>query len=710
MLLCIGCLAARPAAALDAAVNVRGDREQGRAGAEAYDQRSVRSEASLDQRLQLEIPVSLLLHYGALREQFWSEIGALSSSFEAVTQQPGLALSMRSGGIRVGLTGNGFRKDYYGEGFDGRRDERLDYGGYGAFDRATYRLQARWRRTDAWRRDPAAGDDHTRENDLEAGGRVALPHGGDVTYDYTENDNRNLTLGYRSLFRAHSLELRTADRFAADRGRYALQVRSQRSDQRLETGANAGRVYLQPQVGGYLLDDTPETHDPLESALTEVPALYDNNRTAATTINLGDTAPAVREYGGDYRNIQYDFGAPRDLSAAELYVDRILQFPQFWRWRVFVTSDPQASAWTELGPEAVTVTYREWDSSLRGWEVVFAAPVNARFFKLVDVKLGPTVPDLYVTELEVYGPSAGAATTTETSFWRHRVDGEAAYDVRPDLNVRYDLTLDLRRYDSGGEDLTGATHQLTSRWQRGIWAVTGTGEIHSLRSGGQPQTRLNSQLLSVSRGVGGPLLATLSWNRIADHSADLDKTTSTWAIDASWEIAPALRWLQKASYGRLDDEALQLRSRAWVIMTGLHGSPVPSLTIDLRDEQRWVDQQAGTGFTRFGDTQSIVHWTPLPLVSIDSEVHYQVRDRADWVLRHLVTWNLLPGGSLEPQLTATDYRDTRTDTYQRGGGIAMTWRPRPRLFLAAGIEKTYFSHLGDRSWPVNSHAEANWTF
>ena len=160
----------------------------------------------------------------------------------------------------------------------------------------------------------------------------------------------------------------------------------------------------------------------------------------------------------------------------------------------------------------------------------------------------------------------------------------------------------------------------------------------------------------------------------------------------------------------LNDEALGLSSQAWVIITDLQGSPRPNLSIDLRDEERWVNRVGGVGFTRFADTQSIVHWAPAPLIAIESEVHYQVRDRADWVLRHLLTWSLLPGGSVEPQLTATDYRDTRTDTYQRGGGFNVTWRPRPRLYVSAGMEKTYFEHQGERSWPLNSRAEANWTF
>ena len=48
--------------------------------------------------------------------------------------------------------------------------------------------------------------------------------------------------------------------------------------------------------------------DPLEGNPTSEPALYDGNRQAATTIDLGDAAPVVHQFGGDYRNIEYDFG------------------------------------------------------------------------------------------------------------------------------------------------------------------------------------------------------------------------------------------------------------------------------------------------------------------------------------------------------------------------------------------------------------------
>ena len=71
-----------------------------------------------------------------------------------------------------------------------------------------------------------------------------------------------------------------------------------------------GLQYLLPSAGGFWIDDSPSLLDPLEAQPELVPALYDNDRTTSTTINLGDEAPRGRDYGGDYRNIYLDFGEP----------------------------------------------------------------------------------------------------------------------------------------------------------------------------------------------------------------------------------------------------------------------------------------------------------------------------------------------------------------------------------------------------------------
>ena len=93
--------------------------------------------------------------------------------------------------------------------------------------------------------------------------------------------------------------------------------------------------------------DTPEEFDPLEEPPLPVPELYDLNRDAATIVNIGDNAPVGREYGGDYRNIVFDFGTGEDLISGFLFLDRELVFPypNFFEWLIYVSNDPEGRRW-----------------------------------------------------------------------------------------------------------------------------------------------------------------------------------------------------------------------------------------------------------------------------------------------------------------------------------------------------------------------------
>ena len=65
---------------------------------------------------------------------------------------------------------------------------------------------------------------------------------------------------------------------------------------------------LWEQTGSNFSHDLAIAAVAMTRGLTVVPALFDRDRVTATSINLGDSAPVVREFGGDYRNLQFDFG------------------------------------------------------------------------------------------------------------------------------------------------------------------------------------------------------------------------------------------------------------------------------------------------------------------------------------------------------------------------------------------------------------------
>lgn len=711
----VALLAAAPARALDGWADLRGFRQEGRAGTSAYTTRSVQAEGRLDQRIDFSRALYLQIRYGALREANWSDFAGQVSDYETITQQPNATLTLRRGTFRLGLSGDGYRRDYFGGGLAGRRDDRIEYGGWSQYETGRLRLHLRWFGAELDRRDDTGVDaSRTRERNGSAGARLTLPAGGDLAYTYTENDHRDRTLDNRNLFRTHALDYRGS--FAlGDRVRLSLDAQTRRFTQTLTGPLTGGRNLLIPLTGGFRIDDTPLIEDPLEPSTIQVSALYDNDRATPTTVNLGDAATVGHEFGGDARNLRYDFGATEELGLALLYVDRLVVFNRLIRWRLYVSDDPEGRLWSELPDSAATIAWREWDASLRGWEITFPVPpggqpVRARFFKLVDEKDGPTLPDLYVTELELFDRQETTRAETSARTVRHRLDTDLVYQVARDWQFRYALHLDERRYDDEANNLSGTGQSGQLRWTRQLWSAGASWESQRLRSASRADTDTRLWGLNVSRGNNTRLATGLSWIRQDDRSRAQPRVSDTYALQANHELLPALTVSERVTYGRVRDEAYGGDSRAWVVTGLVRAAPRVNFGIDLRHTRRWVDETAGAGFTPFNESESLVRWSPWPLLSLSSQVRYQVRESDDWLVRHSASWTPLGGGSVEFQFSLNDYRDTRADLAQRGAGFTVMWRPRTRLTIEAGLEKTRFEQRGELSWPLSSNARVNWTF
>jgi hypothetical protein len=703
-------LAGSPARAVDGRVDVRGTSQDGRAGAESYETSTLRVDTALDQHLDLGGGLFLRLHFGSLREETDSRGATFGSDFTTTTQSPTFTLSYGRRAVRVGLSGSGFRKRYTGTGFSGREDERFDLGFWMRGSPDWGRWYVRLQEAGTWRRDDLAPDRASRDRLLGGGTRADLAGVGRLSYDLSRNETRIETADTRTTFTRHALQLQRDGVIVDDRLRYSLDARSNFMIQDVTADISGGRELLLPVAAGYTLDDTPEILDPLEPAPIPLPGLVDGDRTGPTSLDLGDDASVVREYGGDYRNLVLDFGDDAGIGAAVLYVDRRISFPDFLRWRLFVSDDPEGSIWSEIGSDAFSAVYREWDTGRQGWVFEVAPTATTRRLKLVDVKLGPTEPTILVTELEVYGPAEGPAVPDRNTVARHRLTGMMEYDLRRDLTLRYDGDLNERRSSDDARDLSGTSHTVGARWRPGPWYVQGALERHRLNSPTRQNTDTRGISASVARDLGRSVWSRLSWSRTEDDSRQLDKTTDHLTLDASWRIAPALRLTQQISRGRLEDRSYDLDSRSWTLATNLFSSPRPSLNIDLRRVDRWVDQEAGTGFSRFNDTEGSVRWAILPLLTVSSQIRYELRDEGDWLTRHLLSWTPLPGGSMELRVNLSHYRDTRSDTRLSGLGTVATWSARPRLRLEGGLEWQDYERRGARSRPFNTHFRANWSF
>ena len=702
--------AASPAAALNGRADVRTSHQEGRSGSLAYTTNSLRENYSLGLYSKLSSRLFLNVDALARRETLDSQSGFAIAESDKTTLLPNFTLSYRGEHERLGLSGRATRIDQVRTGQPSQRDEYLDINFWLNTEFSRFQIDANAQQTAAWRY--ADGSDReNREQNFAAMVLWNLTNNDDLSYRFSRSRQDIIQQDLRTTYTTHNVQYRGDHRFLDDRGHLSLHALSNRFIQNDHRNDQFDQTYVQPLGAAYSLDDTPDFLDPLEDDPVSVPALLDNDRDTATEINIGDNASVVREYGGDYRNIILDFGEPAEMISAVLYIDHIVSFPGLMQWQVFVSDDPQGRDWgNALSPGSYTLRYFESETGRQGWRLDFNAAITHRRLKLVNSKLGLTEPDIFVTEFEVYQTTVTTTADVTTQVINNRLDGEVSYALTRSLTARYSANVSDRRYDDDNRNLRGVAQLVGANYRFSDWVLTAQHETHTLRGPSRRDTDANSQLVSLSSSRLRELSGRLSYNRSEDKSYTEKNLTHSVTGDVSWRVAPLLVFNQKLSYGERTAPDIIGVSQSWVLVSELRGTPRPSFTFELRRADRWVSQEAGSGFTTFNDTDLTVTWAILPLVQISSQAIYQVRETEDWYYRNNLSWTPLPGGSLLLRFQVNDQQDTRTDYKQRGGGASLTWRPRPTLNLGAGIEKSRVEQYGEKNDPLSYNFRGSWTF
>lgn len=698
------------ALALDGRVDIRTTHQEGRTGDQTIESDDRRELYSLDEMRRLWGRSSLQLQYLVRRDILSGTAAGATVDSRLVVQTPSANLSWQVAGVRTNIYGRANRADQELAGTPNLRDDSLEYGLWSTARPGTLDLNLSLSRRTSWRR----GVDADRENREDQGSATArwqvTPHD-NLQARLSRIDLRSVTTGLRTTFRTVQATYQGDRGFAEGRGRAAWTVLHSRFDQRDRFDGQSSLQYLLPSAGGFWIDDTPSLQDPLEAQPEPVPALYDNDRTTSTVINLGDNAPRGRDYGGDYRNIYLDFGEPVAMDAAFLRVDRRLTFiAEIIQWDVYVSDDAENRDWGQpLPPDAWTARFVDLETGEQGWEFSFPATITHRRIKLVDRKLGATMDDLFVTEFEVRQAVTDDRPESRQDQNRTLLQGELDYRPHTRLRLRLDSMLD-RRSSAGGGMLDRRNHGATAHWRLGVWLASAQSQWAVEESPSGLGTRANSQMVSMTRQAPGRLSARVAWSRVADDNYDARFTTESVAADATWRAAPALSFSQRVTRGWRTSESGTSDSDSWVSTSEIRSAPRPGLRFDLSRAIRWVGREAGPGFTSYNTTQIDAHWEVAPQFTIWSQYTSQERDVRDWTLRNAASWSPWQGGSVLLTLQANDYQDTRIDQLRRGGGASMDWQARPRLFLSAGIEKHYEKFQGRTSGPVSFHARGYWTF
>lgn len=707
----VGCwlAAAGPALAIDGRVEVRGTRQDGGAGATEYRTTSLWENYSLSDRVALHRTLALQVDFTTRRQNLESRTGASAFDSEIISLIPNASLSFRSGAWRAGLNARGLRKDQSGSGLPDQRDEHADFHGWLRLRQRLYELELAAQQSASFREAEFENRD-TREEQQSAKLRLFPTVRDELRYAFTRNEQQLRTFGNRLSYRSHNLQLRSFRAFLENRGRISLDARTSWLHQESAFGGAASVGYLPPTAAFYSLDDTPEQWDTLEDDWIGAPDLYDLDRDNPTAINIGDNAPVVRTWGGDYRNIILDFGETETIDELVLYVDTIVQFPDLMQWMVFTSDDPDGRDWSnELGAGDFTSVWFENPDGRQGWRFSLTSPVSHRRIKVVNAKLGPTEPDIHVTELEAYQSQATERLIIQEVF-RHRVQGDLAFKVRENLELQYGGMHSGRSYEGEDRDVESLSHRFAAIWRLGGWRLSASHDINrTLNSRGQ-DTDARNHRVSLATRASRSLRMRVGWSRNDDRSWTRQHTTDNISGDITWRIAPDLTLIQNAGWGTREAPDLEGRSRSWTTTTVLRGRARPSLEIELRRNDRWVSRDAGVDFTTFNTTELQTSWAMWPLLTLSSQILYQRRDTDDVVLRNSLVWTPLPGGSMGLRLSVSDQQDTRSEWFQRGAGALLTWRPRPRLFLEGGVEYVLVKQYDERNTPTNLQFRGSWAF
>jgi len=703
-------LGAGRAGAVDGSLSFQQSQQDGGTGALDYSLQVINRAASAQQLVGLWPGASFRLEAQLRDEATQSRVGSVHSAWNQLSQRAAGALRYGHRGLRLELNASGRRREREPDPGQGSTQDLGQLGAWAQWKASPWlRLQGSWLSSRAWRDEASLPEVETREQLQSAGVETALGLG-TWRYAFSRQVTENLARGSRGIHASHLLSYDGDFGVLGERGRLSLGARSRSFSQEFSQRELTGEPLLEPVAAGVRIDATPEVDDPLEPPLTLVAGLIDLDRRAPTGIDLGDDATVGLQFGGDYRNLQIDLGTPTAVSRVRLYVERRPTAPELMQWSFYVAGDAEGRLWTRQDAASASARYRDWDEDLQGWEFTLEPPIALRHLKLVNAKLGPVEPVLLVTELETYPPESVPGGEHEETSLSHRLQAGLDYRFSQAWRARADLGLRLRDHGPARPDQEELTQGWGLYWTQGDWSAAGRLEWRRLDSGDRRDSDVAARSLSLRRRLGGLHALSLHGEQTEDRSLGSDRRSSTLSLGSEWQLAPALRIDQRLSHGWLRDEAAPLRSRALTAYTALHSVPFTWLFLELSRVDRWVEREAGLGYSRFNDTTITLGWTPVPLISLRSNLVYQDRGQGEWLVTHSLAWTPSPGGDLALRLHANEFSDTRVDTRQTGAGVALAWTPRPRLLIEGGMDAQRMRRPEGDSRPVNSYVKGSLAF
>ncbi|MEW6067769.1 MAG: hypothetical protein AB1610_05725 [Nitrospirota bacterium] len=298
----------------------------------------------------------------------------------------------------------------------------------------------------------------------------------------------------------------------------------------------------------------------------------DDYNTPAGTINIGQNGSAYHNIG-----IQL-FSSQEPVDTLYIYVnkditsDTTLTNPS--SWSVSYSDFNQSGTWTDITIQNITVSAYDISNNIYRYEIEFAAPQYALFFRVINLD-NATINDVLVTEIEAYGTdeiSETGKTTDISTFFTQGINFSTT--VRPSNTLTFSLNYFLNRSDQNPESaldsMTGAFSNIFSN------SITGKEDMQSnvTRTYGVGSTWLTHRLLTTS--------ARFQRNESFDNSNETDYSSNTYSLDFSSSPLPTLdtrlSLVKTSSYSFGEKES---ESNLYLFTTGAKLYKDVNLIVDL---------------------------------------------------------------------------------------------------------------------------------
>jgi hypothetical protein len=278
----------------------------------------------------------------------------------------------------------------------------------------------------------------------------------------------------------------------------------------------------------------PPDRNIFDIVLNSQPALIDNNFiTGISTINLATTK---------YHNIGILVSSSQSVDSIFVYVnigvnrdlttDPNLTNPE--NWRAYKSNTNAVGTWQSIIIQSINVTPFDPLNNVFRYEIQFASPQNASFFKVINLETVdvPGITNVLVTEIEAYGQeffSQGKSTETN-DFFNQGIN--LIVNVRPMPKLNVSLNYFLNRSDQN----------LVSIWNS-IAGVFSNLVSDSISGGDDLMSNVLRTYAATATWYAHRLLTTtlrLQRNEAFDNMNTTDFSSNTYTLSFNSPILPTL--------------------------------------------------------------------------------------------------------------------------------------------------------------------------